>query len=776
VTRRVWFAVTLWAVLLGGAGWYLAAEVHIQNDLPSLLPAGAGPTERLLLSELRQGTTGRLILLGMEGDDPDRLAAINKRLAKWMRDSRLFHYIGNGEQALTEEERDRLFRHRYELSPGVQAPAFTPAGLGAALQQRLDDLASPAAPMVKKFIPADPTGEFLRVLQAWTPWSAPAKHHGVWFSSDLRRSLLVAGTQSASFDVEAQAGIQRDIRAAFDRIAGEVPGRTPTKLVLAGPSVIAVDVQRTIEAEVWRLSIMATLLVAGFLYVSYRSFTLLVLSFVPLASGLLAGIVAVDLSFGFTHGITLAFGVTLLGVVDDYPIHLFSHLRRGSRAPEVMEEIWPTMRLGVLTTAIGFSALLLSGFPGLSQLGLFAIVGLAAGAGTTRWVLPYLVPSGFQVSPGNLTVARLFDRLRRWRALVPAVVLLAIGLLLWSDKPLWEQDIANLSPVSEQFKQLDQTLRLELGLPDVRDLIVVQGASEAEVIERSEAVAQSLDALVEKDLLGGYDVVSRYLPSRKTQEARLAALPDARTLDRNLREALKPLPFKPSMFEPFLADAASARSRPPMTRDTFRGTALALKLDSLLFSRDGRWVSLIPLRGVADRAGFGQAVTSWRRPEVSYLDLKEESNRLLAAYRNDMLTLVGWGAGAIALILLLGLRNPLTLLRVMAPIGGALLVVAAVEQGLGSRLSLFHLASFLLVIGLGLDYALFFNRRHGTPEERHRTVYGLLICSTTTILVFGVLASSQIPVLRAIGLTAALGSLACLLFASFLAGEVLDEA
>jgi predicted exporter len=71
---------------------------------------------------------------------------------------------------------------------------------------------------------------------------------------------------------------------------------------------------------------------------------------------------------------------------------------------------------------------------------------------------------------------------------------------------------------------------------------------------------------------------------------------------------------------------------------------------------------------------------------------------------------------------------------------------------------------------------LFFNRRHGTLAERGRTVYGLVVCSTTTVLVFGVLTLSQIPVLRAIGMTAALGSLACLLFASLLAEDTLHAA
>jgi len=71
---------------------------------------------------------------------------------------------------------------------------------------------------------------------------------------------------------------------------------------------------------------------------------------------------------------------------------------------------------------------------------------------------------------------------------------------------------------------------------------------------------------------------------------------------------------------------------------------------------------------------------------------------------------------------------------------------------------------------------LFFNQRHETPADRERTLYGLIVCSTTTILVFGVLAVSRIPMLRAIGLTAALGSLSCLLFAAFLAKDTVRDA
>ena len=149
---------------------------------------------------------------------------------------------------------------------------------------------------------------------------------------------------------------------------------------------------------------------------------------------------------------------------------------------------------------------------------------------------------------------------------------------------------------------------------------------------------------------------------------------------------------------------------------------------------------------------------------------------MVGTYRDETLRLLGWGALSIGLVLLVGLRAPITVLRVTLPIGSAIVVVAAVLHILGERFSLFHIASFLLVIGLGLDYALFFNRRHGTPAERGRTLYSLVVCSTTTILVFGVLAFSKIPVLRVIGMTAALGSLATLFFAALLAEDNLHAA
>ena len=56
---------------------------------------------------------------------------------------------------------------------------------------------------------------------------------------------------------------------------------------------------------------------------------------------------------------------------------------------------WPTIRLGMLTSVVGFVTLLFSRFPGLAQLGLYSVSGLVVAAGVTRFVLPTLLPGDF---------------------------------------------------------------------------------------------------------------------------------------------------------------------------------------------------------------------------------------------------------------------------------------------------------------------------------------------------------------------------------------------
>ena len=126
------------------------------------------------------------------------------------------------------------------------------------------------------------------------------------------------------------------------------------------------------------------------LTIFYRNPRYLLLASLPIGMGFLVGLATVSLLFESVHGITLAFGFTLMGVAIDYPLHLFSHAK-GRAGKAAIGHIWPTMRLGALSTAIAYIALAFSGSDGLAQLGVFTAAGILVAVLVTRTWVPYLL-------------------------------------------------------------------------------------------------------------------------------------------------------------------------------------------------------------------------------------------------------------------------------------------------------------------------------------------------------------------------------------------------
>src|SRR5205814_151846 len=384
-------------------------------------------------------------------------------------------------------DRDLLWQHRYLLSPAVEPKRFSTAALRQSLEEDLQLLASPAGMLVSRTLAADPSGELLQLVEQLAAQGRPASQHGVWFSPDGKRVLLVAQTRASGADIDGQARATAAIRSA---LAG-----MDAKLLITGPGVFSVMTRERIKRDAWRLSLVATTLIAALLLALYRSPRVLGLGLLPVASGALTGIAAVSLAFGSVHGITLGFGVTLIGEGIDYAIYLFTQKPAGSTPQAAFQRIWPTLRLGVLTSVCGFSAMLFSGFTGIAQLGLFSIVGLVVAAGVTRWVLPLLMPADFSVPAIEVFARSTLAVLRTAPRLLPAVLVLvaaAAAVLVFKEGALWSTDLASLSPVPAREQLLDQELRRDLGAPDIRHLVVVRAQSEEAALQAAERVGAKL--------------------------------------------------------------------------------------------------------------------------------------------------------------------------------------------------------------------------------------------------------------------------------------------
>ncbi|NJN46652.1 MAG: MMPL family transporter [Candidatus Competibacteraceae bacterium] len=751
-----------WLAFMALCSWLMLAHTPVTTDLTLFIPKSDTQAE-LLLEQLRSGPTARLILLGLEGGTEQERAETSRRLAEQLRTTGLFVRVANGENLLNESEQQWLFKQRYLLSRAD----FSVEGLRRALQQRLRELASPLSAFTKQLLPADPTGTFLNALQTEQTDRQPTQRLGVWFSPDGQRAVLLVETQASGFDLDAQEQVLNAIQLGFvNAQQGSV------SLLLSGTGVFSILSRDTIRTETQWLSGIASVLLMALLWLIYRSPRVVLLAALPLASAIVVAIAAVGLLFGGIYGITLAFGITLLGVAIDYPIHLFSHLYPQATVEQNIKSIWPTLRLGTLTTAIAYLAMITADFVGLAQLGVFAITGLFTAALVTRWVLPALLPPIWTPPHVPNERIRLYALLKlpRWlgaATIAASFVILSLGVL--STSQFWEDDLAALSPIPEKLIDLDRELRAQLGAPEAGQVIVINAADAETVLQRSEILAQWLETQKQQGSLTGFDMAALYLPSRKTQRARQAALPTADRLNTDLQQALHGLPFKPNLFVPFLDSVETTRTAPLLNPEDLDGTVLGLRISSLLLQRQASWTALVPLAGVVTDSDLAEALSELSLDEVYYFDLKQETNQLVVEFRNAALLRLAWGAVLLSAVLWLGLGSFKRLFVVLLPVTLAVAVDIALLLLLGKRLSLFHLVSLFLVVGLGLDYSLFFSRPAADVQARLRTLRAVLICCGSTLVVFGMLAFSELPVLQAIGQTVSIGVLISFLMALVLA-------
>ena len=417
-----------------------------------------------------------------------------------------------------------------------------------------------------------------------------------------------------------------------------------------------------------------------------------------------------------------------------------------------------------MSACIAYLAFFASGVAGLQQLAVFTIAGLIIAGLVTRYLLPQVLPATFNDVADSAWLEHLrvrLDRLPRFRWVAWLVIIAAIAMLFFARTPFWQNDLSALTPVPQALLKKEGELRAALGAPDIRYLLVLEAPTSDGVLALSESISTQVEKWISIQTVDDVELPSRYLPSIATQIARQKNLPDRATLTDALAIAQRDTPFQAGLFAPFIGDVEAARALPPLTAQHFGTSPLGARLNAMLSAHVDQahgesWIGLATLSGVHDAATIA-AIARTTGGRVHLLDLKTTSESLVESYRTRI------GKALIAALLLLALtvavafRDARRAWHVIAPMSLATLLVLAVLRACGVSLSLFHLVALTLAAGLGLHYALFFERRVDDAAEARRTLHATLVCVMSAVIVFGLLATSIVPVLRAIGLTVALG-------------------
>ena len=94
-------------------------------------------------------------------------------------------------------------------------------------------------------------------------------------------------------------------------------------------------------------------------------------------------------------------------------------------------------------------------------------------------------------------------------------------------------------------------------------------------------------------------------------------------------------------------------------------------------------------------------------------------------------------------------------LRTMLPPLAAVILSPLMIAGMGTPITFFHAMGLVLILGIGVDYAIFF--AESLPAHRAVTMLGVWLAALTSLLSFGLLALSQVPAMAQIGVTMIIG-------------------
>lgn len=490
--------------------------------------------------------------------------------------------------------------------------------------------------------------------------------------------------------------------------------------------------------------------------VVYRSTLPLALALLSITTGLFCAYVLTISLFGSIHLFSLVFGASLIGVSIDYAFHfLTDRLNAGAKwnSVEGIKQLLPAITLGLITSLIGYLGMLIAPFPGLQQLSLFSAIGLTAAYFTVVCWYPVLAskPSKHHVIPAQRALSQW---LLVWQQPLIRLVLpfsLLIASVFGVTQAKYDDDIRQLQALPQALQQQEREIKAITGVGGSQQLLLVRAKTEEALLQKLERVS---DKLEQSGDFGGFQSISRYVPSQKTQQENYQLVTDLYKQQADAYQKVIQQKQALSALQPYQA----------LTIEGFLASPISETVGFLWLGHiDDVFASVITFNQEVDSATLSEFA---KNNDATYLNKAEEISTLFAQYRQRITELLLMAYAAIFLLLLPRYKVKQAFLIVLPPfIAGCAGLAVTVLTGV--PLNLFNLLALMLILGIGIDYTLFFAEQNKQGDDSHKesTLLAISLSALTTILSFGLLALSETQAIHSFGITVLTGIIVAWLLA-----------
>ncbi len=579
----------------------------------------------------------------------------------------------------------------------------------------------------------------LRLMDGWLVTQDAAGNY--WY-------LLHGELAGSSFDMQQTHQLVTTLHDLEEKLKGQYP---QAQLLSRGTVFYSDYASQQAKRDVSTLGVATLLGVILLIVAVFRSLRPLLLCLLSIGVGALAGTVITLLLFGELHLMTLVMSMSIIGISADYTLYyLTERMVHGEHdSPwQSLAKVRNALLLALLTTVAAYLIMMLAPFPAIRQMAVFAAVGLSASCLTVIFWHPWLC-RGLPVRPVPAMVLML-RWLAAWRRNKKLSVGLPVALALVSVVGIAtlhvDDDISQLQALPQQILAQEKSITALTGQSVDQKWFVVHGATAQQTLERLEAFTPALAAAKTAGEISGYRTLP--LNSLARQKRDLALLQQAAPAVTNVLNGAG------------LATVSPDLSAMPVRVDEWLNSPASEGWRLLwLTLPNGESGVLVPVDGVKESAALDQLAS--QHPGVVWVDRKASFDTLFALYRAVLtgLLLVALGVIACGAMLRLGWRKGLiSLVPSLLSLGCGLAALSAT----GHPVNLFSLLALVLVLGIGVNYTLFFSNPRGTPLT---SMLAIVLAMMTTLLTLGMLVFSATQAISSFGIVLVSGIFTAFLLA-----------
>jgi predicted RND superfamily exporter protein len=794
-----------------GIAFVLTGRIRFDPNFLKLFPAERGPIKLYMENLQEAGTFDHLFILleKKEEVDSQRLIESGREISENLKrleidGKKAFKSVRF--QKIEEEDLERakptlalflthpyLFVDQEDISKWKEK--WSEEGIKKQVRKNRSTLISHASFAMKDLIQVDPFEMRWLFIEKWKQGIKGLEFDessNFFLSRDQNSLLIITEPQRPATDLSFS-------KSLMEALEKSIPLAPPTqdksvKVSFTGAHPIAMAESKVLRFDMQSSFFSSLILVLILFFYTYRRWITLLFAGLPLFGGIQLTMGIASITLGSLNILTSAFAAILVGLGIDFAVHIYDryHQERAS-GTDISSAIETTLTqtgrgiwTGAFTTIFAFGVLFFSRVQGIVELAFLVSVGLLCALLCIYFVLPsFLVWMDKRKKPYPYAPLQTF-KFKNLSSFLERNPLLSFFLLIgitvfflfFAFRIEVERDFRNLRPKEIESLQVFDRMAKAFGGRKLEAITIHGGKDLSSLLQKEEEVVRVFEKYQKDGKIDSFISLSQFIFSPEKQKGVVSAIQESIDLEKVRKQFIKELKengFEVGAFQPFLQGLeelkrGNEKIYPPGTLiASLNQGPLKKGLENLFVKKGESYKIVSHLYYQKGKLSLDQLESELQG--VSITGPEKVESEILRIVKEDLFFLTPIAFLIVLLLVFLHFRKWSTTLFTLMPLVMGLTWMVGAMTLFGIRINFVNAVILPMIIGMGIDNSVHLMHRflegggNNAGHALRNTGRAMAMCSLTTMLGFGSLATARYQALSTMGWVTILGMGFCLIAA-----------